>query len=135
MREHLSAIKGGRLATAAAPARSVTLMISDVPGDDPAVVASGPTVSDPTTRADAFALLERYAIDVPERVTTWLSSPECESPKPDDAVFSSLDLRMIATPQMALEAAAATLQAASRFDRCTAHHSSHPSSVATTTGP
>lgn len=106
VRKHLSAIKGGRLAIAAAAARTVTLAISDVPGDDPAVIASGPTVPDPTTSADARTILERYGVEVPTHVLSWLASAESESPKPDDSVFEDIDLRMVATPQMALEAAA-----------------------------
>ncbi|PLX36064.1 MAG: glycerate kinase [Hyphomicrobiales bacterium] len=107
LRKHLSAVKGGRLAAAAAPARVVTMIISDVPGDDPAVIASGPTVPDPTSAADARAILERYRLDVPQVVRDWLADPACETPKPGDAVFDGNDVRMIATPMMALQAAAA----------------------------
>ena len=106
LRKHLSAIKGGRLAAAAAPARVVTMIISDVPGDDPAVVASGPTVPDPTTAGDAREILARYGLDVPDTVRTWLSGPACETPKPGDAVFEGNEVRMVATPLMALRAAA-----------------------------
>src|SRR5436305_1938267 len=81
-RRHLSAIKGGRLAAACYPARVVTLLISDVPGDDPADIASGPTTADRTTCADALAILRRYAIDVPEKVRALLESERGESVKP-----------------------------------------------------
>jgi glycerate 2-kinase len=106
LRKHLSAIKGGRLAAAAAPAPLVSLLISDVPGDDPAVIASGPTVPDPTTYADAQAVIEKYGIDLPANVKTHLAAAKHESPKPGDKVFANTSMTMIATPQMALEAAA-----------------------------
>ena len=105
VRKHLSAIKGGRLAAAASPARVVTLLISDVPGDDPSVIASGPTVPDPTTREDALAILSRYGIDH-EAAYRRLQDPSCETPKPDDPVFSRSDIRLVATPMMSLRAAA-----------------------------
>ncbi len=104
VRKHLSAIKGGRLAAAAAPARVVTLAISDVPGDDPAVIGSGPTVPDPTTFAEARALLARYGIDPPEAVARRLAQDADETPKPGDLPHA--EFRMIATPIMALQAAA-----------------------------
>jgi len=104
VRKHVSLIKGGRLATAAAPARVVTLAISDVPGDDPATIASGPTVPDPTTRAEALAVVDKYALDLPAAVRAWLASPDSETPKPSSG--TEPDYRMIATPQRALEAAA-----------------------------
>jgi len=107
VRKHLSAIKGGRLAAAALPARMVTLTISDVPGDDPSVIGSGPTVADPTTQADALAILEKYKIEVPASVKAVLANPANETPKPGDACFANNDLRMIVTPQASLEAAAA----------------------------
>lgn len=106
LRKHLSAIKGGRLAAAAAPAPLVSLLISDVPGDDPAVIASGPTVPDPTTFADAMAVIEKYGIDLPGNVKKHLAAAKDESPKPGDQVFANTRTVMIATPQMALEAAA-----------------------------
>lgn len=106
VRRHLSSIKGGKLAAAAAPARVVTLMISDVPGDDPCVIASGPTVADPTTSADALAILEKYAIAVPDAVRAHLGSPEAETLKPGDPRLAGVTNVMIATPQMSLEAAA-----------------------------
>jgi len=106
VRRHLSAVKGGRLAAACHPAKVVTLLISDVPGDDPVDIASGPTVPDPTTWDDAAAILRRYAIDVPAKVRRLLESGEGETIKPGDARLGDIDVRMIATPQMALEAAA-----------------------------
>ena len=89
VRKHLSAIKGGRLARAAYPARVVTLAISDVPGDDPAVIGSGPTVPDPSTLADARLIVARYQLDVPEAVTRALNDPANESPKPGDPAFAN----------------------------------------------
>jgi glycerate 2-kinase len=106
VRKHLSRIKGGRLAAACAPARVVTLTISDVPGDDAAVIASGPTVPDASTCADALAILDRYGIEVPAPVRAQLESGELETPKPDDAAFAGHETHMIATPQQSLEAAA-----------------------------
>src|SRR5690606_29089253 len=85
VRKHLSRIKGGRLAAACAPARVVTLTISDVPGDDPSVIASGPTVPDATTCADALAILRRYGIAAPEEITRQLEQGALETPKPGDA--------------------------------------------------
>jgi hydroxypyruvate reductase len=105
VRRHLSAIKGGRLAAAAAPAPVVSLMISDVPGDDPCVIASGPTVADPTTSADALAILQKYAIAVPGNVRAHLGSAAAETLKPGDPRLAGANV-MIATPQMSLEAAA-----------------------------
>jgi hydroxypyruvate reductase len=112
VRKHLSRIKGGRLAAACAPAQVVTLTISDVPGDDPAVIASGPTVPDATTCADALAILDRYRIEVPAAVRAQLESGALETPKPDDAVFKDHATHLIATPQQSLEAAAAAARAA-----------------------
>ena len=110
VRKHLSAIKGGRLAAAAAPARLVTLAISDVPGDDPAVIASGPTVPDPTSFADARAILARHGITPPASVAAHLAAAADETPKP--GALPPADFRLIATPMMALRAAAATARAA-----------------------
>ena len=107
VRKHLSAIKGGRLAAMCAPARVVTLLISDVPGDEPSTIASGPTVPDASTCADALAILARYGIDIPAAARSGLESGAFESPKPGDARFAGHDVRMIATPQQSLEAAAA----------------------------
>jgi len=104
VRKHLSAIKGGRLAAAAAPARVVTLAISDVPGDDPAVIGSGPTVADATTFADARALIARYNITPPAAVAVRLGQDGDETPKPGS--LSNVEFRMIATPMMALYAMA-----------------------------
>jgi hydroxypyruvate reductase len=106
VRKHLSAIKGGRLAAAAAPARIVTLAISDVPGDDPAVVASGPTVPDPTTYADARAVLARYRIDPPAAVAVLLAGDAEETPKPGNPVFARARFELVASPQGSLQAAA-----------------------------
>jgi len=106
VRKHLSAIKGGRLALAAAPAPIVTLAISDVPGDDPAVIASGPTVGDATTVADARGVLEQYGIEPAPSITAFLDSDEAETPKPGDARLAQATFRMIATPMASLEAAA-----------------------------
>ena len=106
VRKHLSAIKGGRLAARCTPARVVTLVISDVPGDDPAVIASGPTVPDPTTCADALAILRRHGIDIPPSVRAALEAGSLETPKPGDAVFQGNEVHLIATPQQALQAAA-----------------------------
>src|SRR5947209_3364848 len=94
VRKHLSAIKGGRLAAACAPARVVTLLVSDVPGDSPSVIGSGPTVPDPTTCADALAVLDRYGIPVSTAVRAALESGVLETPKPDDAVFSGHEVRV-----------------------------------------
>jgi hydroxypyruvate reductase len=112
VRKHLSRIKGGRLAAACAPARVVTLTISDVPGDDPSVIASGPTVPDATTCADALAILKRYRIDIPAPVLAQLEQGTLETPKPGDALFAGHAVHMIATPQQSLEAAAAAARAA-----------------------
>ena len=112
VRKHLSRIKGGRLAAACAPARVVTLTISDVPGDDVSIIASGPTVPDATTCAGALAILRRYAIDVPAAVLAQLQSGALETPKPGDAVFNGHEVHMIATPQQSLEAAATAARAA-----------------------
>lgn len=106
VRRHLSAIKGGRLAAACHPARVANLLLSDVPGDDPINIASGPTVPDPSTCADALAILHRYAIEVPPRARQLLESGEGESIKPGDTRLAKVETRLIATPQLALEAAA-----------------------------
>ena len=107
VRKHLSAIKGGRLAIAAAPARVVTLIISDVPGDDLSVIASGPTVADITTLADAREVLARYRIDLPPRIAAHLADPLNETPKPGDPRLAKVENRLIATPRGSLLAAAA----------------------------
>jgi glycerate 2-kinase len=107
VRRHLSAIKGGRLAAACHPARVLTLLISDVPGDRPVDIASGPTVPDPTTCADALSIARRYGIDLPPPILDLLNSGRGESVKPGDPRLARATVRTIATPQMALEAAAA----------------------------
>ena len=106
IRRHLSAFSGGRLAAAAHPARVVTLAISDVPGDDPTVIASGPTVADPSTFEQARALVAHYRMALPDAVTAHLAAAAEESPKPGDPRLAEADYRFIATPGMALEAAA-----------------------------
>jgi glycerate 2-kinase len=112
VRKHLSRIKGGRLARAAYPARVVTLAISDVPGDDPAVIGSGPTVADPSTLADARAIVARYSLDVAESVTRALKDPANESPKPGDSAFANSDYHLIARPADSFRAAEAAVRAA-----------------------
>jgi glycerate 2-kinase len=112
VRKHMSAIKGGRLAAAASPAEVHTLLISDVPGDDPAVVASGPTVPDPTSFADALAVLEKYGIREPAAVIERFKRGRDETPKPGDPRFARAHTVMIARPQDALEAAAKAARAA-----------------------
>ena len=111
VRKHLSAIKGGRLARAAYPAKVVALMISDVPGDDASIIASGPTVPDPSTNADAIAIVEKYGIDLPANVRKVLETID-ETPKPGDKCFDRVENIMIATPQASLEAAAAVAREA-----------------------
>ncbi|MEM8575384.1 MAG: glycerate kinase [Pseudomonadota bacterium] len=111
VRKHLSAIKGGRLAQAACPAKVVALMISDVPGDDASIIASGPTVPDPSTNADAIAIVEKYDIDLPANVRHVLETID-ETPKLGDKCFDRVENVMIATPQASLEAAAAVAREA-----------------------
>jgi glycerate 2-kinase len=111
VRKHLSRIKGGRLARRANPAAVATLAISDVPGDDPAVIGSGPTVPDPTTLADARAVVARFKLALTEPVIRALADPANESPKPGDPVFASTSFRLIARPADAFRAAAAAVQA------------------------
>jgi hydroxypyruvate reductase len=106
LRKHLSAVKGGRLAVAAMPARVVTLAISDVPGDDFSLIASGPTVPDASSRADALAVLTKYGIEIPAAVATHLNDEASETPKPDDPRFANVTNLLVATPQKSLEAAA-----------------------------
>jgi len=106
VRKHLSAIKGGRLAAAASPAKVIALMISDVPGDDPSIIASGPTVPDPSTNKDALGIIEKYKIEVPASVLKRLKTAD-ETPKPGDSRLAAVENVMIATPQASLEAAAA----------------------------
>jgi hydroxypyruvate reductase len=112
VRKHLSAIKGGRLAAAAHPAQVVSLLISDVPGDDPAVIGSGPTVPDPSTFADALAILGQYAIEPPAAVREHLRAAKDETPKPGDPRLANAQTIIVARPQASLEAAAAAARAA-----------------------
>lgn len=112
VRRHLSGIKGGRLAAACHPARVVSLLISDVPGDDPVDIASGPTSADASSCLDALAVLRRYGIDVPAQVLDVLESGRGESIKPGDARLAGHEVRLITTPQLALEAAAAVARQA-----------------------
>jgi hydroxypyruvate reductase len=112
VRKHLSRIKGGRLAAACAPARVLTLLISDVPGDEASVIASGPTVPDASTCAEALAILARYQIEVPAAAMAQLQSGALETRKPGDAVFANSAVHLIATPQQSLDAAANAARAA-----------------------
>lgn len=111
VRKHLSAIKGGRLAAACAPARVLTLLISDVPGDDPAVIASGPTVPDPTTFSDALAVLEKYSVREPVSIIEHLKVAADETPKPGDRRLARAESQLIAVPQDSLDAAAEAARA------------------------
>ncbi|MCW9035681.1 MAG: glycerate kinase [Rhodospirillales bacterium] len=106
VRKHLSQVKGGRLAKTCSPARVVSLMISDVPGDDLAFIASGPTVPDETSAQDVQDILNRYQVELSESLQTFLKSPEAETIKPHDPLFDQVQNTLIATPQMSLEAAA-----------------------------
>jgi hydroxypyruvate reductase len=112
VRKHLSRIKGGRLAAACAPARVVTLAISDVPGDDPSIIASGPTVPDASSCAEAVAILQRYGIEVPGAIMSLLEQGALETPKPGDELFAGHEVHLIATPQQSLDAAAEAARAA-----------------------
>ncbi len=112
VRKHVSMIKGGRLAAAAYPAKVVSLIVSDIPGDDPALVASGPTLADASTREDALTLIERYSLDLPAKVMAWIDSPESVAPSPDDPRFARNEVRLIASASVSLEAAAAEARAA-----------------------
>lgn len=106
VRKHLSVVKGGRLAALSAPAPLLTLAISDVPGDDPSVIASGPTVPDSTTCADALSIVDRYGINLTAAIRSRLEDGSLETPKPGDALFSRCTTEVIATPQQSLQAAA-----------------------------
>lgn len=112
VRKHLSRVKGGRLALACAPAPVVSLLISDVPGDDPSVIASGPTVADASTCAQALAILARYQIDVPPAVHAALQDASLETPKPEAQLWAGHQVHLIATPQQSLQAAAEAARAA-----------------------
>lgn len=107
IRKQVSGIKGGRLAKACHPARVVTLVVSDVPGDDPAQVASGPTVPDLVTREDARAMVSAWQIDLPPRIADWLSGEQGRAPNPNDPLFAGQDVKVIASARLSLEAAAA----------------------------
>ena len=112
VRKHLSRIKGGRLALLAQPARVLTLAISDVPGDDPAVIGSGPTVPDPTTLSDAQAIVRRFGLDLPVSIARALNDPANESPKPDHPAFRSTEYRLVSRPADAFHAAQQAVRAA-----------------------
>ena len=112
VRKHLSGIKGGRLAAACAPARVVTLTISDVPGDDASIIASGPTVPDASSCTEALAILKRYGIDVPGVIKVKLEQGALETPKPGDPLFDGHEVHLIATPRQSLQAAAVAARAA-----------------------
>lgn len=112
IRKQVSGIKGGRLAAAAWPARVVSLVVSDVPGDDPAQVASGPTVPDATGRAAARAMVDSWRIDLPPKVADWLAGEEGQAPDPADPVFARNEVKVIASARLSLEAAAARAGAA-----------------------
>lgn len=107
VRKHVSAIKGGRLAAAAYPARVVSLVVSDIPGDNPALVASGPTVPDDSTREDALRIVATYGMKLPEAVMAHLNSPTADAPRPDDPRFAKNEVHVIASAAVSLEAAAA----------------------------
>ncbi|MDV2966548.1 glycerate kinase [Nitratireductor aquimarinus] len=111
VRKHISAIKGGRLAAAAHPARVVSLIVSDIPGDDPALVSSGPTVPDMASRADALAVIETYGMQLPDAVMQHLASPAADAPKPDDPRFAGHGVHVIASAARSLEAASAAAEA------------------------
>ena len=110
VRKHLSTIKGGRLA-AATKARVVSLIVSDIPGDNPAFVASGPTIPDATTRQDALAIVEQYRLNLPKAMIDHLNSPAADAPQPDDPVFARHEHHVIASAGVSLEAAAETARA------------------------
>jgi hydroxypyruvate reductase len=112
VRKHLSRIKGGRLARLAYPAKIVTIAISDVPGDDPSAIGSGPTVPDPTTLADARAIVAKYKLDLPGSITAALAAPKNESPKPGDPAFANTSFALAARPADSLRAAEAIVRAA-----------------------
>ncbi len=107
VRKHLSTIKGGRLAAAAHPAKVFSLVVSDIPGDNPAFVASGPTVPDATSRDEALKIIDRYKLDLPQAVLAHIKSENAHAPKPDDPAFARNEVRVIASAAVSLEAAAA----------------------------
>lgn len=112
VRKHVSMIKGGRLAAAAYPARVVSLVVSDIPGDDPALVASGPTIADDMNRADALKIIGRYHLALPDKVMRWLATDAADAPKPSDPRFARNEVRLIASAGVSLEAAAMRARAA-----------------------
>ena len=112
VRKHVSGIKGGRLAAAAHPARVVSLVVSDIPGDNPAFVASGPTVPDTGDRAEALRIVARYGMALPDAVMAHMNSAAADAPMPDDAVFDGHEVRVIASAGQSLSAAAAVAEAA-----------------------
>ena len=112
VRKHVSLIKGGRLALAAHPARVVSLVVSDIPGDDPALVASGPTIADASTRDDALSAIERYRMSLPEKIMDVIRSEACAAPRPDDRRFARTEVRLVASAGVSLEAAAEMARAA-----------------------
>ncbi|KQY14075.1 glycerate kinase [Rhizobium sp. Root482] len=112
VRKHVSMIKGGRLALAAHPARVVSLVVSDIPGDDPALVASGPTIADASTRDDALAVIERYRMSLPEKIMGVIRSEASAAPLPDDPRFARNTVRLVASAGVSLEAAAEMARAA-----------------------
>ncbi len=112
VRKHLSRIKGGRLASRIAAGRIHTLAISDVPGDDPSTIASGPTVADPTTQADALAIIRKYAVELPPAALAVLTDPAMETPKPGDPVFGRTSFAIITRPRDGLDAACKAAAAA-----------------------
>lgn len=112
VRKHVSLIKGGRLAAAAHPARVVSLVVSDIPGDDAAMVASGPTIADAASREDALKIVERYRLALPEKVMRWLASAAADAPRPSDPRFARNEVRLIASAGVSLEAAASRARAA-----------------------
>lgn len=112
VRKHLSRIKGGRLAAAAAPARVVSLVVSDIPGDNPALVASGPTVPDPASQDEALAIIARYGMEIPVRVLAHIGSPAACAPHPGDPVFAAHSVSVVASSRLSLEAAASVARAA-----------------------
>jgi hydroxypyruvate reductase len=111
VRKHVSRIKGGRLALAAAPARVVSLIVSDVPGDNPAFIASGPTVADWSTQADAMAIVTRYTMALPDLVMRHLRSEHAAAPRPDHPAFANQQHHIVASARVSLEAAAAKARA------------------------
>ena len=112
VRKHISRIKGGRLARHAYPAKLATIAISDVAGDDPSAIGSGPTVPDPTTLGDARAIVGKYQLDLPTSVTAALADASNESPKPGDPAFAGSQFALAARPADALRAAEAAVHAA-----------------------